>query len=762
MRKMIALGLCLFMLASFVLTSCQSNGTPSEETKKETQDMSGETDGSETNTKENESSETDTGDKTVKYDGYKLPCIVETLFTKDVIVADAVVTNTTRNKADPTGQEDSTKAINAQIKAVYNNGGGTVYMPAGQYKVTGTIEVLPFVSLVGDYDEKGTGQTGTVILAEMANAADPVFKIGGSAGVVGLSVYYPGQTIESVIPYGYTFDIPGGAAGAEYYMLSTVKDCKVFNGYQGVHAGSVNEQFNIENLCGTFLRSALDLYDSADASTVSCVRASASYWAECSLGSAPLSKIISYTQENGEAFIFGDLEWVSFASLFCESYETGMHIVKGPRAKFSGLIYDLTIDDCEHGLLVEDIDERPGYGMCVTGGLIQGYEYAVMNQTSGKVQLTAVEIDGTVLKGDRAGAQKPIVNEVSESIPDDLSSAPVCPVAKSELVVVTGANDSATKDASDAIQNALDSLNGKGGIVYLKAGFYRIDKPLQIPENVELRGAGHVPVRDQMSLSMGTVIFSKVDLFKDGAQPNVTLQKGSGLRNIIFINIAHDLLSDFLNNDKSFAPSVALVRGTGQGCYIYNSSLCGAPKGIEMIDADDFHISHLSLLAYETGIRAVNCRNSYISTVLSNVTIGFRNGWWRLSNYKDLFKGGWEENWEATITNDPDGYGTVTMAMDSLTQAEYENSANAVIRNFFSYGSRHTLVAHDSDIRGVNLGRDCYWKYAIAVPMIELYSSDLKLYNQHRFNGTSYSADIESTIMIYSRVTIGTDEKCVD
>ena len=54
--------------------------------------------------------------KEPKDTGYDTPCIVETLYTEQNIVADIVVTDK-RFQADPTGQEDATKAINSAIAA---------------------------------------------------------------------------------------------------------------------------------------------------------------------------------------------------------------------------------------------------------------------------------------------------------------------------------------------------------------------------------------------------------------------------------------------------------------------------------------------------------------------------------------------------------------------------------------------------------------------------------------------------------------------
>ena len=751
--------ICLILLTLVILcSSCGQTEVPERQSKDHTTET-GESDMNQTETKNNETN-VPSGPK---YDGYKTPCIVETLYTEDLIVADVVATDFGKNSADPSGQKDSSKALNAAIQKVYDAGGGTVYLPAGTYLLKEQIEVLPFVSLVGDYDPEGTGMTGTVILAEPEVNDEPLFEIGGSAGVVGLSVYYPNQDPGDVKAYGFTFSIPGSAKRPAYYMLSTVKDCKVFNGYNGIYAGSVNEQINIEGFCGTFLNHVLEMYDSADASSICHVHSDPSYWASCRLGSASSDIIHDYTLENGEAFLFGDLEWCTFTDLSCTGYKTGMHIIHGPRAKFSGMIYGLEMTDCEQGLLVDEIDERAGYGMAVTSGRIEGYEFAVKNNTKGKVQLTGVEFDGDVIKG--TGALAPVVNETGRTDFPDAPASQMPPISKGGFAVVSGADSKAGRDVSDKIQAALDSLKETGGVVYLKAGYYLIEKPLIVPAGVELRGAGHVPVRDQMELSLGTIIFSRIDSActdAGTAQANITLGAGSGLRNVIFVNISHDILKDYLENEKSFEESAYLIRGEGKGCYLYQDAVCGAVNGVEMINADNFHISHLSLLAYQTGIHVKSSDHSYICNVLTNVTIGFRNRWWGLSNYKTLFKNGFEENWEATINRDPDAYGTVQMMMDNLSQVLYEDAQDATLCFFFSYGARHTIKAYDSDVRAYNIGRDCYWKYVISVPMISVEGTDLIVFNQHRFNGTSYEADGESTISIYSRVTIGQDEECIE
>lgn len=68
--------------------------------------------------------------------------------------------------ADPTGVTDSTAIINAAIHATHIAGGGTVYLPAGHYKVS-----APFIELLGGVHLQGAGRESTVIFADTGAGA---------------------------------------------------------------------------------------------------------------------------------------------------------------------------------------------------------------------------------------------------------------------------------------------------------------------------------------------------------------------------------------------------------------------------------------------------------------------------------------------------------------------------------------------------------------------------------------------------------------
>ena len=232
------------------------------------------------------------------YTGKLQPRIINTVYpTKDVVIADidAVADG---YAVDPTGVKDSTAGIQKAINDLYDNGGGTVFLPAGQYRVTGTIEIRPYTTLYGDWCDPDLKKGyGTVILADVPskdNKTAGLFELGCASGVVGVTVYYPNQSVDNVLPYPFTFYIDGaiepsylsakpGNTVDHVYMMPTIKNVTIINGYRGIGANCngwqryPHEELNIENFHGTFLLNAAEIYNSSDVNTTDGVYISTKY-----------------------------------------------------------------------------------------------------------------------------------------------------------------------------------------------------------------------------------------------------------------------------------------------------------------------------------------------------------------------------------------------------------------------------------------------------------------------------------------------------
>ena len=120
-----------------------------------------------------------------------------------------------------------------------------------------------------------------------------------------------------------------------------------------------------------------------------------------------------------------------------------------------------------------------------------------------------------------------------------------------------------------------------GGIVYLPAGWYRIESRLRVTAGVELRGASAVPNRDQLGASGGTVLLAYAD--RSTGQPDtapalVTLDGNrSGVRGLRVFYPG--------NNPAAAEGLVAYpyaIRADGARTYVIDVGLPNAWNGVDL------------------------------------------------------------------------------------------------------------------------------------------------------------------------------------
>lgn len=299
------------------------------------------------------------------------PRIISTLFpTEDVVIASFNVTDSPYN-ADLTGEHDVTSIIQQAIDDCYESGGGVVWLPAGTYRISASLHVRNHVTVRGDWrdPDSGSGSYGTLILADINSGdenAPGLFRIWGSAGVKGLTVYYPEQSIDNPVSYPYTFEILGRYLGEDGYMSASVQNVTLLNAYRGISAGkdATHELHFINNVRGTALLNALNLQDTADVGRVQNIRFNNSYWAEIdpSLDPHPpeRAEIDTWTQSNGTGLIMAGLEWDQMNNLSFSDYRVGIDIIAGRRINTAAMFAGLEIRHSQIGIKANFLDSRAG------------------------------------------------------------------------------------------------------------------------------------------------------------------------------------------------------------------------------------------------------------------------------------------------------------------------------------------------------------------------------------------------------------------
>ncbi len=640
------------------------------------------------------------------------PTIIETLYPTDsIIIADIVI------DADKTGVEDATSAIQSAIDKCAENGGGTVWLPAGKYRVTGNIHIRQFVTLMGDYQDPDLGtEYGTIIIADVmsSDAMTPaLFTVGASAGAVGLTVWYPEQTIDNVKPYPYTFYVVGN----EDYMLQTIKNCTLINSYRGIGASSecekgiyqCHEMMTIENVKGTCLYEGLNSHNSADVDTVKTLHISSKYWAEAGeeFNSPQKEKIEEYTRKNGYGLVIGDLEWPQFADVKVSDMLYGMFVKEGIRYSFSGEFTDLYITDCTYGIYIPEyavVHRGTSWGTGISNGVIEGSEYAIYDP--GK---NAMILNNVVTEGKIKGKNIRKYNADTTDLTPDYKHTYQKP---DEILYVVDADKTAKTDASADVQKKLNQAAETGGIVYLPAGVYRFENPITIPANVELRGSSSVPTRCQSGNSSGTLILSYYG-FNEGDSPLITL--GGNNAGISGIRVDYPL-NNPVDDSGKYTKTTPVVYSESDNVYAINCCFTLASCGIKFENSENVFIKKVLGCCYESIFDLTDCDNAFIEGCLQNANTLPRNG------YSNLGLPRFEEK-------DVFDFVFIPITRIHTEYIKLNSCDNVTVFNTFIYGGKSFLNAKDSTAVFVNIGHDGSSK---TEPAFKMSGGEITLLNSMR------------------------------
>ncbi|MBM4035706.1 MAG: hypothetical protein FJ291_28535, partial [Planctomycetes bacterium] len=127
------------------------------------------------------------------------------------------------------GEQDNTAAFAKALEAARKAGGGTVYVPAGNYRFAGEIVVPSGVELRGIFDvPHHTVSGGSVLMPTSGKGkADgtPFIRLEAKSGLRGLTIWYPDQDLRSIQPYPWAIQ----SLGPGCWLV----DVTLGNAYQG-------------------------------------------------------------------------------------------------------------------------------------------------------------------------------------------------------------------------------------------------------------------------------------------------------------------------------------------------------------------------------------------------------------------------------------------------------------------------------------------------------------------------------------------------
>ncbi|MFC4811921.1 glycosyl hydrolase family 28-related protein [Paenibacillus sp. GCM10023250] len=246
-------------------------------------------------------------------------------------------------QADRSGGSDASAAIQQALDAASAAGGGTVYLPAGTYRVNAPLTVPSGVELRGSWDvPHHTIGGGTVLFTtygeDAADDAPGLITLMAGAGTRGLSVYYDEQDWNDVKPYAWT--IQGQGHGV--YAIDTT----LINSYRGIDFGTYDTSGHyIDYVAGSPLKEGIFLGGGASGGFMRNVQFNPHYYGRNNYVNHPstdadFNAVWTYQKDHLDAFRLGHVTDETVFNTFVYGSQYGIHFVKqggsGPEAVVIG------------------------------------------------------------------------------------------------------------------------------------------------------------------------------------------------------------------------------------------------------------------------------------------------------------------------------------------------------------------------------------------------------------------------------------------
>lgn len=269
-------------------------------------------------------------------------------------------------KAD--GVTDDTGAVQQALNRVGSYGGGTVYMPAGRYRLDGTLRIPHAVTLRGDFcspEEDNAPGAGTVLLIYSGKGQEngtPAIRIGANATLRGVTIYYPEQDYADVQVYPAT--VSNAHADPKYGGHSaTVRDVWFVNSYYMADMGTqLDSSLHVAvNVYGTPLRQGFVLDRMYDVGRMEGIYFTPQYLLRAAeRGITPVMTQIQYDQaaayvyENAVGISVYKSDWEYIYNYNAHGLHTAIEFDESDAGTGDGQVSHMTSIGCHYGVLASN------------------------------------------------------------------------------------------------------------------------------------------------------------------------------------------------------------------------------------------------------------------------------------------------------------------------------------------------------------------------------------------------------------------------
>ena len=284
----------------------------------------------------------------VKAEGVSLVSPSEGMTSQDEIVYNI---DAREQGANDKGEQDCTDLLQSCLDSL-RDVGGVVFLPAGRYKVEGTLKIPSGVTLRGEWrnpeTDKGLGK-GTILMAYKGRGSTDSKEgsfvyLESAATLRDISVWYPEQVAEDIQPYPATI----GGKGH-----TNVLNVTLYNSYVGFYNDNCSSMM-IRGLYGTVLNMGIYGADAFDIPRIERVRFAPSYWIDSGLDNAPVNAgvdaVKEYTRKNLVGIKGGQLDWGYWYDLEMDSVKYGVLLVHGNDA-----IGKIKVTNADVGIYIDNM-----------------------------------------------------------------------------------------------------------------------------------------------------------------------------------------------------------------------------------------------------------------------------------------------------------------------------------------------------------------------------------------------------------------------
>ena len=661
--------------------------------------------------------------------------------SEDLIVALCAVTDPYFQLPSDPANTDCTAAFQAALDFASEAGGGIVFVPAGQYRLGGTLQIASGVTLRGRWRDINASQPagGTIlkVYSGRGNASGTAFISGvGGSGVRDLTFWYPLQDPTNIVPY------PFAIAGPQ-----TVENITFVNAYQGINFANAS-MCHVSNIKGTVLHYGFYADQSAAISRFEKIDFGPEYWEWADLPNAtPVNTAYrTFMLTNGTGIDIRDMDGFHLWDCRVRGMKTGLLFALSPinnAGPSGGYVSGLDIRDCvvafdyaaggptlvNSYLQGTDTAIKKVNGLTCTGCTIKGGNAAVsgnsginallttfdgmVNITNGSVKLVGcnftntgtdvvlgssvdfVQIvgcsfaDGPGIIDNSPGSITKIINHNPIS---GYSAPPVLPSKdlsivrkpyKTNLFDIThyGAAPGDSRDDSAAFAAAVAAANANGGgIVFVPNGIFEVAGSYTLAPGVELRGT-RGSLRGATSAQPGSLLQISGNEGNSNGPAFPNLNANCGVRGMAFHynNQRADMLYP-----ETIIPYPFTIRATGSNTYISETFMSDPYQGIHFYRADNHLLEDCNFGGLNNTILIEECQNGRIGK------FHLKPDFWRDTDIGNHPVGGGD---------DVDWY-----SGRHLTSIWLKNSTNEMVYSIFNHDAHNFMRVDNSSGLGDKVG----------------------------------------------------------